>query len=146
MSEPTLSNSRTATIKLHSTDENGDAFNSEEEARMRRAAAFPVVSTAFMVELVAELDVSVEHRDWRSVEEMLMSVIATELKPGDLTQMAPSDIGGAVLAVEQLRVTNENSFAVRLATVVTSIFCAHLHRLSLARGQEERKRRKLEHA
>ena len=109
---------------------------------MRRATPFPDLSTTFMMELVAELDVSVQARDWRTVEEMLMSLIATELKPGDLTRMAPSDVGGAVLEVEQLRVTNENSFAVRLATVLTSIFCSHLHRLMMARSSVLEKQRK----
>ena len=134
--------SRTATVKLHSTDEDGDAFNRGESERMRRATPFPDLSTTFMMELVAELDVSVQARDWRTVEEMLMSLIATELKPGDLTRMAPSDVGGAVLEVEQLRVTNENSFAVRLATVLTSIFCSHLHRLMMARSSVLEKQRK----
>jgi vacuolar-type H+-ATPase subunit E/Vma4 len=95
-----------------------------------------------MLELVSELDVSVQNQDWRTVEEMIMSLIATQLKPGDLTRIAPSDIGGAVLEVEQLRVTNENSFAVRLATVLTSIFCSHLHRLMMARSSVLEKQKK----
>ena len=134
--------SRTATVKLHSTEEDGDAFNEEEKIRMRKATPFPDLSTSFMMELVVELDVSAQNQDWRTVEEILMSLIATELKPGDLTRMAPSDIGGAVLEIEQLRITNENSFSVRLATVLTSIFCSYLHRLMMARTSVLEKQRK----
>lgn len=119
--------------------EDGCAFTKAEVARLSSAEPYPALSTEFAVGLAVETAASVRIRDWTTVEDILMRLLRTELRPGDLTKLAPTQLGPLVFAIEQRLVSDKNHLAVRLASVLVSLWSAHLRRLGSAHRQQQKR-------
>jgi hypothetical protein len=120
--------------------ENGCAFAKVEMARLSAAEPYPELSTDFGVGLAIETAAAVGMRDWTTVEAILMRLLRTELKPGDLTRLAATQLGPLVFAMEQRPTSDKNHLAVRLASVLVSLWSSHLRRLRSAHSRQNRRR------
>ena len=130
---------QSGTVCIHSPD-NGCAFNKAEVARLSSAERYPEISTEFAKGLAIEMASSVRIRDWTTVETILIRLLRTELKPGDLTKLAPTQLGPLIFAIEQRPVSPENNLSGRLATVLVSLWSSHLLRLKAAHRHRKRPR------
>lgn len=112
--------------------DNDSAFGDDEFRRMKDAEPFSEITERLARSVGTEMERSIVIKDWVTVENMLMRLIATPLEAGDLSALQPSGIGGLALAIEQMRITNETSLSVRLATVLVSIWTSHIKMQQLA--------------
>lgn len=112
--------------------DNDSAFGDDEFRRMKDAEPFPEITERLARSIVTEMERSIAIKDWVTVENMLIQLIATPLEAGDLSALQPTGIGGLALAIEQTRITNETSLSVRLATVLVSIWTSHIKMQQLA--------------
>ena len=120
----------------------GSSLNKEECDRLNAATPYPGLSTEFAIGLVIEIEASIAYGDWRTVEDILLRLLITELQPGDLSKLARTQIGPLLYAIERGRINAYTSLSVRLATAIVSIWSSHLRRLKLAHEQVASKRRR----
>lgn len=119
----------------HSKHDDDSAFTQAELDRITQAPPFGSFSP---MSIGANLDMYIDNCDWDGIEVILMRLLATPLKPGDLSRIQDADLGTAVFWLEQRKVTNNNSLGVRLAVVLVSLWSSHIKHLEAVRNKQIR--------
>ena len=129
---------REAWVYAHSQQDHESAFTDVEMNQIRNAAPFER-SSFVPNQIVARMDFFIEDADWGSIESLLLCLLATQLQPGDLSRIQDAELGALVFWLEQREVNNNNSFAVRLAVVLVSLWTSHIRHLEAVRQRRKRK-------
>jgi|TARA_B110000037_G_scaffold218231_1_gene280841 hypothetical protein len=131
---------REAWICAHSQQDHESAFTDAEMSRV--ASASPFGRDSFVPsQIVQRMDLYIEDCDWENIENLLLRLLSTSLQPGDLSRIQDAELGALVFWLEQRRVTNKNSFGVRLAVVLVSLWSSYIHHLEAVRQKHKRKRK-----